>query len=132
MKPLMILICSSFLLVSCHQKFTIETVSGIYVPKNYIYTFDTIQLTPSGNYTRKLYDKSRNSGWKMTGKWFLGKNGELELRSFFVNFDRDLSLYPELVLDTTGGWSAIFEMNSDTIQFCVGHYEGLNCYHKID
>ena len=131
MKPFAFFVLIFTLFTSCGQKFLNETVSGVYVPVGYVNTFDTLKLKGNGTYTRKLLDKSRQLAWEMEGHWFLENSNELKFRSFFVNLDRDLATYPDLVIDTTGGWSSILEMKNDTITFCLGYFDGENCYQKI-
>ncbi len=118
-------------LASCAQHFTKQEVLGTYVPVGYKNTFDTIQLRQDGVYHRKVFDKSSKLILEMDGKWEIRNDAEIQFYSFYFNLDDDLIKFPELVKDTTRGRSGILEMHNNTIQFCLGYYQGENCYQRV-
>jgi len=117
-------------LSSCDQQFTESDLYGVYSPMNYKNTLDTIQIKSGGIYHRKVYDRNGNLALEMSGKWNIKGRNEIQFYSFFQNLDRDIFQFPELLSDTTGGLSATLESKENTIQFCIGHYQGKNCYRK--
>lgn len=129
MKALIIMFL--FPLTSCVERFNKEEVYGIYAAVGYKNTFDTLWLKENEVYHRKVYDKNKKLVLEMDGKWTIKNNEEIQFYSFYFNLDDDLIKFPESVKDTTGGRSAILETDNGTIQFCVGYYQGENCYQKI-
>jgi hypothetical protein len=132
MKSLFILFLSWILYSACDVRFSEKDLYGTYVPFNYKNTYDSIQLNPRGVYLRKVYDKSGKKVLDMSGKWEMKDANEIQFYSFFQNLDRDISLYPELLSDTTGGVSTILRTDGTSIRFCIGHYENSNCYKRIE
>jgi hypothetical protein len=117
---------------SCDIHFTEKEMYGFYSPENYKNTYDTIYLKPQGIYHRKVFDKNRKLALEMYGKWVLEKNTTIRFESFFLNLDRDIIKFPELLSDTSdngGGW---IDTKKNNIQFCVGYNEGENCYQKVN
>lgn len=131
-----IFFCSG-LLIGCTTSFTTEETIGTYTPVGYRYTFDTIQLKSDGIYHRKIYDKTKKLVMEMDGQWsfYDTDNNAIQFRSYFLNLDRDLTRFPELLEDTTGGWVGDLQNNAGTIEFCVGYFSAdlpdQNCYRKI-
>ena len=119
------------LLSSCDEHFKEKQLYGTYAPLNYKNTFDTIQLNSHGEYHRWIYDVNNKLALKVAGKWRLEKNTILHFDSYFLNLDRDVAKFPELLQDTLGGGGGLIETHNGTIQFCVGYYDGENCYQKI-
>lgn len=107
-----------------------QEVVGKYVAQNYKNTFDTILILDGGLYERKVYDRKNELVLKMKGSWEYS-NQLLTLNSFFLNFDRDLELYPELLSDTTMVMEVLLTKNLNGLKFCTGHFENENCYTKI-
>ena len=130
MKQLIILLIL-FTLYSCDEHFKENELYGFYVPVGYKNTFDTIELKPQGVYHRKVYDRNNKLALEMNGKWYLEKNSIIHLNLHFFNLDRDIEKFPELLQDTLGGRSGLLETFKGHIQFCVGYYQGENCYQKI-
>lgn len=121
----------TFLLTSCMEHFTNNDVAGTYVPINYKNNFDTIQLKSQGVYHRRVFDKNYKLLLEMNGKWSLQANGQIRFNSFYQNLDDDLIKFPISVKDTSMEVITDIESRSGSIQFCVGYYEGENCYRKI-
>lgn len=119
------------LLSSCDENFKEKELYGNYAPINYKNTFDTIQLKPQGVYHRRVFDSNNKLVLKMDGKWSLEKNTIIHFNSYFLNLDRDVAKFPELLQDTSGGGGGLLGTHNGTIQFCVGYYETDNCYRKI-
>lgn len=119
------------LLVSCNDHFDEKEVYGYYVPLGYRNTFDTIQLRPDSAYHRKVYDKSHRLVLEMDGRWKFETNHRIILNRFYLNLDDDLAKYTSSAFDTSIEMNSYFETKRGLIQFCVGYYEGENCYQKI-
>ena len=109
----------------------IDDFYGTYVPIGYKNTLDSIELKPQEIYHRKVYNKTGKKVLDMNGKWVLKSDNEVQFYSFFLNLDRDVSQFPELLKDTSGGVSTIFQSKDKTIQFCIGYYPDSNCYKRI-
>jgi len=116
---------------SCDNSYTEKELYGSYVPINYKNTTDTIVLRPGEIYQRKVYDKNKNLVLEMDGKWRLEKSTIIHFDSYFLNLDRDIAKFPELLQDTSGGGGGTIETRNGAIQFCVGYHENENCYQKI-
>lgn len=129
MKAFVLFVCILFF-SSC-ASYTEKELYGTYVPINYKNTTDTILLEPKGIYQRKVYDKNKNLALQMKEKWNLEKNTVIRFDSYFLNLDRDITKFPELLKDTLSGGGGLVESHNDTIRFCVGYYQNQNCYQKI-
>jgi hypothetical protein len=116
---------------SCDQKFEEKELYGFYSPIDYKNTYDTIQLKPNGVLQRRVYDRNRTLVLNQSGKWQLDGNTIIKFRTFFVNLDRDVAKFPELLADTLGGWGAKLKKKQHGLKFCVGHDINENCYQKI-
>ncbi len=119
------------LLSSCDEHFEVKELYGNYAAINYKNTFDTIQLKPQGIYHRRVFNKNTKLALEMDGRWSLEKNTVIHFGSYFLNLDRDIIKFPELLKDTLGGGGGLLETRSRTIRFCVGYYQGENCYQKV-
>lgn len=119
------------LLSSCDERFEEKEVYGYYAPIDYKNSFDTIQLQPDGLYHRKVYDKNHKLILSMNGKWIFAKDHSIKLSSYYLNHDDDLVKFPYNVNDTFGEAETYFETKNGKIQFCLGYYQGENCYYKI-
>ncbi len=68
----------------------------------------------------------------MEGKWKLvNQNSQIQIEPFYLNLDDDLIKFPDNVRDTSMVIIKNLETRTGSIQFCVGYYEGENCYRKI-
>ena len=121
----------TFLFSSCDQHFEEEELYGYYSPVGYKNNFDTIQLMPQGVYHRKVYDKNNKLLLESDGKWKLENKSAVHFDSFYLNFDDDLVKFPDNVKDSSAGWRGSLESRDNAIEFCVGHYQGENCYRKV-
>lgn len=117
---------------SCDNSYTEKELCGTYVPIDYKNTFDTIQLKHQSIYHRKVYDKNKKLVLEMNGTWSLEKNTIVHFDPYFLNLDRDISKFPELLQDTSGGGGGLIEIRKGVIEFCVGYHENENCYKKIN
>lgn len=127
----LIRLCALYLLSSCDDHFEKNELLGNYASVNYKNTFDTIQLKPHGEYHRRIYDRNNKLALESNGKWSLEKNTIIHFDSYFLNLDRDVAQFPELLQDTVGGGGGHLEARNNTIQFCVGYHPGEDCYQKI-
>lgn len=132
--PLFILII--LFCFSCVDTFDEKEIIGIYTPIDYKHTFDTIQLDEKGVYYRKVYDKDKKLLLNLKSNYELRNGGsKIYFNSYFLNLDRDLVKFPELVNDTLGGAELNLERKNHTIKFCTGHFSASlpdqNCYQKI-
>ncbi len=116
------------MLVSCSLKRS--DIVGMYSAVSYLNTYDTILIKKGGDYERKVYDKSKNLALKMNGKWEY-ENGALVMHSFFLNLDRDIVAFPELLADTSMSMEVQIERNGGQFKFCTGYLNNQNCYQKV-
>jgi len=121
------------LLGSC--SYTEKELIGAYSPTEYKNTFDTIQLKKNNEYHRKVYDINKKLVLEIDGKWSIEED-VIEFKSpYFLNLDRDLVQFPELLQDTKSNGIGYIYSNNGTIEFCVGHLSASlpnqNCYHKL-
>ncbi|MBX2949205.1 MAG: hypothetical protein KF704_07995 [Crocinitomicaceae bacterium] len=126
----------SIVLFGCVRHFSKQEVIGEYSPIGYKRTYDTIELKPEGIYHRRVYDSNKKLQLDLTSKWELRDGGsKIFFHSFFLNFDRDIAQFPELLADTTGASLINLDKNTGTIEFCVGYFSAdlpdQNCYRKI-
>jgi hypothetical protein len=118
-------------LISCISYVEQVDIYGDYAPVNYINSYDTIQLKENGIYKRRVYDKNKKLILNMQGNWELINNTKIKLNSFYLNLDDDLKSFPKLTIDTTMELICSLKSENNAIQFCVGYYQGNNCYAKI-
>lgn len=107
-----------------------EQILGEYVAVGYVNTYDTIKILKKGVYERLVYNKNNKLALHMKGNWRY-KDGVLSMGSFFLNLDRDIDLYPELLSDTTMRMGVLIEAMNGRAQFCTGYNRNENCYQKI-
>jgi hypothetical protein len=121
------------LLTACDEHFEEKELYGYYAPTLYNNTFDTIQLKPDSVYHRKVYDKNNKLVLDMEGKWEFKDRHRIVFDGFFLNLDRDLVKFPDLVKDTDMAMDTYFETRKGVIGFCVGYFAEIdtNCYRKI-
>lgn len=105
---------------------------GNYVPVNYKNTYDTITLLTENICQRKVYDKFNKLALLMNGKWYVEGQSTITFNSFFLNFDRDIVKFPELLKDTAMELSVEVSKRSGRIYFCTGYFDDESCYNKID
>jgi hypothetical protein len=127
------LLAIALALVTCGAHFDQKDVVGTYVALDYVNCIDTIRVLPSGLYERRVYASDRSLALGMQGKWTLDEvgDGQITFYSFFLNLDRDLLKYPELVSDTALKLSVELESLGGSVGFCTGYYDGKNCYRRI-
>jgi hypothetical protein len=113
---------------SCTEIQTEKKILGTYVPIGYKNTFDTITLMIKGNYQRKVYDKFNRLALSTTGRWKIDARNSITFKSFFLNFDRDVAQYPELLKDTSMELSVNLSKKDDSFYFCTGYYDDESCY----
>jgi hypothetical protein len=125
------LLCSLCFLTSCVEHFTAEEVCGAYAPVGYVHSFDTLRLRPNGTYERSIYNHNRQRRLHTQGTWRLEEKHRLVFEHFYVNLDRDLLSDISESADEYMFINTYFERQHRAIQFCVGYYEGQNCYRKV-
>jgi len=130
MKKRLFLLLPCTLLLACMHVDEKEAL-GTYVAQSHVNTIDTIYLEPAGTYKRRVYASDGELALSMHGKWKLSGSREISFDGFFLNLDRDLLKYPELVMDTDRVESSILESSGGSLKFCVGYLEGQNCYQKV-
>ncbi len=117
---------------SCTNSFTEKEMIGTYSPLDYKNTYDTIRLLENGVYHRKVYDKNKKLVLDQVSNYELRNGGsKIYFHSYFLNFDRDLVQFPELVNDPIGGLETPLERVNNKIQFCAGYEIYSNCYQKL-
>ncbi|RVU02626.1 hypothetical protein EOD41_01415 [Mucilaginibacter limnophilus] len=108
-----------------------QDIYGLYTPVNYVNTFDTIQLKQGGIYERRIFDRDNNLAFSMKGKW--ERKGQIiTFKNFFLNLDRDIKKFSELLTDTSGTIDVQYDVRNDIVVFCAGYYEEQNCYEKLN
>lgn len=135
MKLVLMLMLISF--SSCLYEVKESEVSGIYVAVGYVNTFDTTFLKKDGSYLRRIYDKENNLVISNEGKWEMRNNGrKIFFNSYYLNYDRDFSIYPEMKSDQLASVELILEKKSPvSFSFCIGLLSPdfpENCYQKIE
>ena len=120
-----------FYFTSCDVAFEEKEVYGSYTPIDYKNNFDTLRLEPNGIYYRKVHDKNNRLVLEMNGKWAFENNHNITLNHYYLNLDKDLVKFAEVPIDTALRMTTYLETNNGVTQFCVGYYEGKNCYQKI-
>ena len=108
-----------------------ENIIGKYAAVGYVNTSDTIMVNKAGIYERKIYDKNKKLALQMQGKWEYD-NGLLVMTPFFLNLDRDIVLYPEILSDTSMRMEVLVEKTLKGTRFCTGYLENEYCYKKIN
>ncbi len=120
---------------SCRNSFTEKEIIGTYSPLDYKNTYDTIQLNEHNIYRRKVYDINKKLVLDTKGKWSVDEDVIVFKSPFFLNFDRDLVQFPELLQDTISNGVGYIYLNNGTIKFCVGQASASlpnqNCYYKL-
>jgi hypothetical protein len=114
---------------SCH--FSQEEIFGTYVSVNYVNTADTIWIKPNGLYLHRIYTPNGQLLLDTRGEWKQVGIREFKFSEFFLNYDRDLIQFPELLADTLGSTSVIIESHDSTFEFCTGYLEGEYCYRRV-
>jgi hypothetical protein len=128
MRVYSILLLASAVAVSCNvPNVPKEEAYGTYAAVDYVKTTDTIWLQPEGRYERHVYAANGPLLLDMKGSWHKVGPQEFQFSSFFLNLDRDLEEFPELLSDTLGGISVILENDG----FCTGYLQGENCYRRL-
>lgn len=120
---------------SCTESYTEKELIGTYTPENYKNTFDTIQLKENNVYHRSVYDISKTLVLDIDGEWSV-KEDVIKFKSpYFLNLDRDLVQFPELLQDTISNGIGYIYSDNGIIKFCVGHFSASlpnqNCYRKL-
>jgi hypothetical protein len=135
MKKLLLTFIFPFSIFSCTKSFVEKDVVGVYTPVEYKNCYDTIQLLQGGVYFRKVYDTNKKILLNIKSKYELRNEGsQIFFHSYFLNLDRDLVKFPELVNDTLGVALLNLEKNKGKIGFCTGYYSASlpnqNCFQK--
>lgn len=134
MKGVEIFFLIAIFFVSC-RNYTEKNLIGVYTPMDYKNNFDTIDLKAHNKYHRKVYDKNKKLVLEMNGEWAI-EGDVVEFKSpYFLNLDKDLVHFPELLQDTLSNGLGYVWKKKGTLSFCVGYYAvdlpDQNCYHKI-
>lgn len=135
MRKILLILSFPFTIYSCINSFTEKDVIGVYTPLEYENCYDTIQLLEGGLYYRKVYDLNKKLLLNIKSRYELREEGsQIFFHSYFLNLDRDLVKFPELVNDTLGGSLLNLEKNKGKIRFCAGYYSASlpnqNCFQK--
>lgn len=131
MRRYLFLIGLYLLFNSCDEHFEEHELYGYYAPIGYTNTYDTIQLKPDSIYHRTVYDKNNKLILKIDGSWKFKDRHRILFEGFYLNLDRDLVKFPELVSDTNMAVNTYFETRKGVIVFCVGYFDNENCYRKV-
>lgn len=124
-----IVIISSLLLIRCSE----SHFTGTYVIEDLTLSSDTLWILPDGVFSRKVYDQYGVLRLDIEGSW--EKSGlDIDMNKFFLNIDRDLSLYPELVNDTNSSVIMPLTRTQGKPSLCPGYNGVFNklCFIKID
>ncbi|MDR6735215.1 hypothetical protein [Sphingobacterium sp. 2149] len=124
-----------FILVLVSCSYYSGEMIGTYSPDNYTNTYDTIQLGTNNIYYRRVYDRNKKLVLKTKGKWKVDHDLIVFEPPYFLNLDRDLVKFPELLNDTISNGIGYIGVNSGRIEFCVGHFSAdipnQNCYKRV-
>jgi hypothetical protein len=120
-----------FFIYSCQNSISESELIGNYTPINYEKCFDTISIAGNNTYYRVIYDNKKQLIYKTKGKWFFKSKNKIEFNYFFLNLDRDLNKYPELLNDTMGSFQVLIDLKENSPILCFGYFDGENCYFKI-
>ena len=116
------------------RSFTEKEMIGTYSPSDYKNTYDTIQLNEHNKYHRKVYDINKKLILERKGAWIVEED-VIDFKSpYFLNLDRDLEKFPELLQDTISNGVGYIYLINGTINFCVGNASASlpqNCYQKL-
>jgi hypothetical protein len=122
------------LFTSCNYRE--KDLVGTYTPKDYKYTFDTIQLKENNTYYRKVYNSNKKLVLEINGEWSLKGDLIVFKSPYFANLDRDLVAFPELLQDSVSNGIGYIWLKNGNIEFCVGVYSvdlpNQNCYCKLE
>ena len=120
---------------ACMRNFNEKEMIGTYSPLDYKNTYDTIQLNDHNIYRRKVYDINKKLVLDTKGIWSIDEDIIVFKSPFFLNLDRDLEKFPELLQDTISNGVGYIYLYNGTIKFCVGHASASlpnqNCYRKL-
>lgn len=125
------LILNIIFFVSCVERFEENEIYGKYSPIGYKNTYDTIEIKANGIYYRKIYNNEKSLVQNINSKWRIENKNQIQFDAFFINLDRDISKFPDLLNDTLNNWGAILETTNNKINFCIGFFDKENCYQKI-
>jgi hypothetical protein len=114
---------------ACTSKYTEKEVYGKYSPQNYNNNYDTIQLCPNRLYNRIVYDRTKKLILLTKGEWRIDNNSKIKLSNFYLNLDTDFIKFPESSRESME-MEVVVEKVDGLLRFCVGHYQGENCYIK--
>lgn len=119
-----------FMLTMCSSYQSEDNLIGKYASLSNTNTYDTISLLRERRYERHIYGKSNNFIKKFEGSWSFNSEGKIVFADFFMNLDRDLVKFPELLNETYGHFEISINKNSQGLYFCTG-YEDDYCYQKV-
>ncbi|MGN7784737.1 hypothetical protein ACTJIJ_09430 [Niabella sp. 22666] len=117
------------ILVACKE--SPKSYIGTYTAVNYTNTKDTIYILKENVYVRKVYDRSGHLALSMKSSWEIANDG-ITFHSFFLNLDKDIIQYPELLSDTGMDMNVFVEKKLSKTQFCTGYLDNQNCYLKLN
>ncbi len=118
------------ILIGCKES-PQESYMGTYAAVSYTNTKDTIYILSQDVYVRKVYDRNGQLALNMKSSWEVTSDG-INFHSFFLNLDRDIIQYPELLFDTVMDMNVSVKKNILKIRFCTGYLENQNCYVKLN
>lgn len=124
------LLITIFMLTMCSSYQSEDNLIGKYANLSNTNTYDTILLLKGGRYERHIYDKSNNFIKKFEGSWTFNSERKIVFADFFMNLDRDLVKFPELLNEPYGHFETSIDRNSQGLYFCTG-YEDDYCYQKL-
>ena len=108
-------------------------VPGVYVPVDFKNTYDTIWVFGNGSYRyrRKVYNKNGKLVLDVEHSYRMALGG-IGFDTFFLNLDRDLVKFPELIDDFFDYAEFALEKKKGIVQFCTGYDDGEGCYIKLN
>lgn len=135
MKRVIVFCLMILLFISC-RSYSEKDLIGVYTPVNYRNTFDTIHLKKNNKYYRTVYNKSKERVIEIRGEWSV-REDVIEFKSlYFLNLDRDLVMYPELLQDTESNGLGYIWKKVGVFEFCVGYFgvdlPNQNCYRRLN
>lgn len=114
-----------------NYKYSEKDVIGIYTTYELENTKDTFIFKEKGIYNRKIYNKENKLLKNYLGDWKISNQRKILIDNFFLNLDRNLDKYPELLNDTMSEIITPIFRKDGKISFCTGYSDDF-CFSKIN
>ena len=116
-----------FLFTSC--QLIKSNVIGAYTIVENKTCIDTIFLKNNNEYVQKIYNTKNELVKTRIGNWEY--HGNISIDNLFINLDRNVDMYPELIYDGMNVTTPLRYKNWER-SFCVGNLLDDLCYQQVD